>query len=197
MCTPTEIASQTSTVLPSFYKYIGRVTTLDYIHNDMSFASSSPPKDVLYSTNAAQRMISHLLSYRSVLKLQFCHVSSLAKHRARLDKQTDKLVSNRGGPRKVSCAHRQLHCHPLQGPSPPASRPLRQAAAAAPRACDPQNQDNVDTSYRRRRALVSPTKRPTTKAILPPIDTNRKWLPVCRRSCPPCILPEASDVFHL
>jgi hypothetical protein len=90
-----------------------------------------------------------------VLKLQFWFmISLLAKHRARLNMQRQQRQRERSAITKTknafNCAHRQLHCHPSQGPSPPASRPLRQAAVAEPRACDSQTQDNADTSYPKR-----------------------------------------------
>jgi hypothetical protein len=71
-----------------------------------------------------------------VLKLQFWFmISLLANHRARLEMQrqqrhtdrhwqTDRKSAITKTKNTFDCAHRQLHCRPSQGPSPPASRPL-------------------------------------------------------------------------
>ncbi len=89
-----------------------------------------------------------------------CNAPSAAEHaKAQREKSAITKMKN-----AFNCAHRQLHCHPSQGPSTPASRPLRQATAAEPRACGFQTQDNADTSYPKRGVCISLASLcPTTK----------------------------------
>jgi hypothetical protein len=117
-------------------------------------------------------------------------ISLLAKHRARLGMRHTRGEVSNDKKRRIAfnCAHRQLHCRPSQGPSPPASRPLRPAALAEPRAGGSQNQDNADISYPKRDAtricsislasLWSNNKPKRDLRDPPPVDTDRIRFPL-------------------
>ena len=82
-----------------------------------------------------------------------CKALSAAEHGETTMREREREVSNHKNKECIfNCAHHQLHCRPSQGPSTPASRPLRQVTVAGPRVCGSQTQDNADTGYSKRDA---------------------------------------------